>query len=283
MCYTQAEFHHAIGEGIVTAPMTLLKLMTFNVRVNTPYDGENAWPYRVPAVAQAIRNSQAAIIGTQEMRPPMIDDLVPLLPEYRWVGGDRGDGETSSIGYRPDLVELLETGDFMLSETPDQFGRKGWDADCPRICTWALLRTIEDGRKFAFFNAHLDHVGLEARWRSIVLIMERMDSFVKQYGPELPLVLTGDMNSEPNERCIALMSDERVNTIGLKNGYDIMLEPADDRRTFHEYKGGNQGEPIDYIFHSAQLHPVSIWIDRDQVDGRYPSDHYPVVMELALE
>ena len=258
-----------------------MKLMTFNMRFNTESDGENAWPHRTGYVAEVVRRSSVEVVGTQELNLDMIQDLAPLLPEYRWAGADRGDGETSAVWYRPDLVELVQSGDFMLSETPDVIGSVGWDAVCPRICTWAILRRCEDGFTYALFNAHADHVGEESRWRSMALILERMASMSVEHGGDLPMVLMGDMNAYPQERCIAMLSDESVNTVGLRNGFERLLDPVGERLTFHEYKGGVQGEPIDYIFHTKHFEPATVMINRRLMNGKYPSDHYPVVMEMT--
>lgn len=258
-----------------------MKWMTFNMRFDNAEDGGNAWRYRKDGAAEVIRHWAAEVIATQEMQPGMIRDLAALLPEYRWIGADRGDGEHCAVWYHPDSVELADAGDFMLSETPDVIGSKSWDAVCPRICTWALLRRREDGFRYAVFNVHTDHEGSESRWRSVALVLERMGLLVAKHGGDLPLVLMGDMNAPPQERCVAMVLDEDVNAVGLRDGFERLRDPAGERLTFHDFKGEVRGEPIDYIFHSRHFEPSSVVIDRRRVNGRYPSDHYPVVMETA--
>ena len=56
------------------------------------------------------------------------------LPGYDYIGVGRDDGkekgEHSAIFYRTDKFDVIEKGDFWLSETPD-VPSKGWDAVLP--------------------------------------------------------------------------------------------------------------------------------------------------------
>ncbi|MCC7406837.1 MAG: hypothetical protein IT442_02120 [Phycisphaeraceae bacterium] len=51
--------------------------------------------------------------------------------------------------------------------------------------------------------------------------------------------------------------------------------------TYHAFKGRGWSARIDWIICRGALVPVAAEIDRWQLEGRYPSDHYPVVAELA--
>ncbi len=84
----------------------------------------------------------------------------------------------------------MKNGDFGLSETPDSIGKKGWDAACERIVTWAVLKDKVSGREIAAFNTHFDHVGKVARRESAVLILEK----IKQMAGDLPVIVIGDFN-----------------------------------------------------------------------------------------
>lgn len=57
-----------------------------------------------------------------------------------------------------------------------------------------------------------------------------------------------------------------------------MLVDGPVGRTFHDFEGGIDGEPIDYIFATPDVEMLRTAVDRWQRDGAYPSDHYPVTL-----
>lgn len=260
------------------------KVMTFNLRINVASDGENAWPNRVEAAAETIRQSEAAIIGTQELSLEMIRDLEGQLTEFSWIGQGREGalkGEFSAIFYRKDIFEVIDNGTFWLSETPEVPGSKSWDSDLPRICTWARLRH-KDGKEIYFCNTHLDHIGSDARVNGLKVIAEKV--FLKEINNRLPFILTGDFNIEPDSEVIKYLNNIKSQSMTLKNAYDEKLPNIDEilGLTFHDFKGGKIGEPIDYIFASSDIEIKSLSINRNKIMGRYPSDHYPVSSVLEI-
>lgn len=147
-----------------------LRVMTFNIRYNEPRDGVNAWANRKTKVADVIRFHKADLIGVQEAQNNQLKDLEKLLPDFAWCGVGRTDGkedgEYSAILYRKSRFKLLETKTFWLSETPEKAGSKGWDADFPRIVTWAKFQDKNTKKTFYHFNTHFDHIGAKARTES---------------------------------------------------------------------------------------------------------------------
>lgn len=260
-----------------------LRVMTFNLRVNVSSDGDNAWPYRKDQAADTIKQFKPMIIGTQEGRYGMLEELDALLPEYSRIGegragyitGDEGLDECCAIYYDRERLTLLEQGQFWLSETPDQVSGRAWDADYPRFCTWGRFQ-LNDDRDFQLymFNTHFDHVGQQAREQSAALILGKIAEITNSMG--LPFILTGDLNCNPEDPAIRTLAAE------LNNAFDALEQPEQERLTFHDYRGGAQGEPIDYIFTSRQAAIENTTIYRGSRDGRYPSDHYPVVAELTF-
>src|SRR5690606_11569892 len=143
---------------------------TYNLRFDNPKDIGNLWKDRMPYVAALIRYHDFDVVGTQEGRPNQLQDLIKALPQYARYGKGRDDGsdkgEHSAIFYKKDRFQLLASGDFWLSETPDKPGL-GWDATCcNRICSWVYLQDKKTKKKFYFFNVHFDHQGKIARRES---------------------------------------------------------------------------------------------------------------------
>lgn len=252
-----------------------LNVMSFNLRIDVEQDGENAWPHRVTEVANAIKAAGASVICTQEGTYAMLQQLKEYLPDYDWAGkGRRGGNEDEhcAIFYRRDMFEPIENGTFWLSETPERPGSMSWNTSLPRICTWVRLKQ-QDGKEWRVFNTHLDHISSEARTKGIQVITERIIGVSDLQG--IPAVLAGDFNSDPDSDVINKLEQE-----GLHNAYSALTEKDAVGCTFHGFNGGETGEPIDYIFVTPDIRFESASIDRSMYNGRYPSDHYPVVAHL---
>ncbi|MFC5653577.1 endonuclease/exonuclease/phosphatase family protein [Paenibacillus solisilvae] len=253
-----------------------LKVMTFNLRINVKQDGANAWPNRVKEAAEVIKESGASIICTQEGSYMMLKELEGLLPEYAWIGEGRQGGqedEHCAIFYLRKRLEAVQSGTFGLSEYPEQLGYMSWNTACPRICTWAQLRN-SDGQHFYIFNTHLDHMSSEARTKGIRLVMERISRLCSESG--IQAVLAGDFNSNPESDVISTLKESDL--INVYTALSGMMVGS----TYHGFEGGEEGEPIDYIYVTGGVQIASVHINRRKYNGRYPSDHYPVTAELSF-
>ena len=138
-----------------------------------------------------------------------------LLPDYNYLGVGRDDGKESgeyaAIFYRKNRLEVEDSGNFWLSETPEK-PSKGWDAACVRICTWALFKDKVTKKHFYVFNLHMDHIGITARREAAKLVISRMESCKKGY----PIVLTGDFNVDQRSEVYNVFANSGI----LKDAYE---------------------------------------------------------------
>lgn len=253
-------------------------VMTYNIRMNTPDDGVNAWPQRKNKVIGLFKFHQPDIFGIQEALSDQMTDLVAGLPDFDHLGVGRDDGkslgEHMAVFYRKSRFEKLEGGTFWLSQTPDKPGL-GWDAVCNRTCTWLKLKDKMTKKTFYFFNTHLDHRGRTARIESAKLILK----FMKEINKDgLPFILTGDFNStkenEPIQIILKELTDSRTisetdpyGPEGTSGGFDVKIMP----RT------------IDYIFVNEKVNVLRYAVLSDSFGLYYPSDHLPVFTEVQLK
>jgi len=265
-------------------PVAPLRVMSFNLRLNVASDGANAWPHRKAWVAKLIRFHAPDAVGVQEALPGMLADLDSLLPEFARIGVGRRDGraqgEFSAILYRRDRLAVLEQGTFWLSPTPEQAGSKGWDAAIERIATWGRFRDGATGCTYVHLNTHFDHVGERAREESARLIRERL----RTIADGRPAIVTGDFNTDP--RSIPYRVVTRDTIPGAHPPLvDAMLTSRQEHygptATWNAFKAIEPGQRIDFVFVSPSVVVRQHGILPDSWDGRFPSDHLPVLASLG--
>ena len=69
----------------------------------------------------------------------------------------------------------------------------------------------------------------------------------------------------------------------LRDAYRVVhpdMEP--DEATFHNFSGNRRGRRIDFVLGTAEFRVTAADIERTSLDGRYPSDHFPVTAVLEL-
>ena len=256
-----------------------LNMMSFNIRLSLDSDNENSWNNRKEDALALMTYYHPDIMGVQEAVPQQMKDIKNGLKGYNFVGVGRDDGkdkgEYSAIFYDTTKLEVLQSGTFWLSPTPD-VPSKGWDAALNRICTYALFKTKKDGKKFWTFNLHFDHIGNVARVNSSKLILEKMKSFnTKNY----PIILSGDFNLTEDSEPIQILSKSLDNTYyhsktphygpkGTYQAFDVTVPPKDR---------------IDYIFVKGFETLSTRTINDRRENLLYPSDHFPITAELKFK
>ncbi len=259
--------------------------MTFNIRYGTADDGPNRWERRRALVFDVIRGQGQGpdVLALQEALRFQLDELRANLSGYAELGVGRDDGGTNgeyaAILYRADRFDVLAHGTFWFSETPEVPGSTGWGARLPRICSWARLLDRGSGRSLYIYNVHLDHESQESRERSASLLIERIQGTANRD----PLIVAGDFNAgEDNPAMRILRGDDRTDGPRLRDSYRVLHPDAAEVGTFNAFRGDSSGPKIDGVFVSDGWRVDAAAIVRSSRDGRYPSDHFPVVATLSL-
>lgn len=253
---------------------------TFNLRYANPNDKGNLWEQREPVVAGLIRFHDFDILGTQEGLIGMLKDLSADLPGYARYGIGRDDGkeagEHSAIFYKKDKFILIDAGDFWLSETPGK-PSLGWDATCcNRICSWVKLKDRKTGASFYVFNAHYDYQKDLARNESSKLILRKIKTIA---GQDSPVLFMGDLNGTRQSEWYK----EIANSALLSDTYKAAKYPYDFNPTYQNFgQKIDQREAIDHIFASDDFKVKRWGILSDTYYGKYPSDHFPILIEIEL-
>lgn len=257
-----------------------MNIMTFNIRLNNAGDGVNAWPNRIEMVNGLLNFYEPGIFGLQEALYGQILDIEKGVPDYKWfgVGRDDGDkaGEFMPIFYNTKKFILVESGHFWLSENCEKPGL-GWDAACNRITTWGKFKSKVSGKHFFVFNTHFDHMGVEARKNSAGLIHEKINELTGGNG--FPVILTGDFNLTPDSEPIRMIKKY------LSDSREVSEEaPYGPVGTFNDFKPGTEGNNrIDFIFVNKGVKVLKYAALSDTKENRSPSDHLPVFVKLQLK
>lgn len=260
-----------------------LTIMTFNIRYGSANDGANQWSARKDHLFEVIRRENADLLGLQEALDFQIDEIIKAAPRYAVVGVGRDDGreagEYSAILFNKDRLHVAEAGTFWFSDTPAVPGSKSWGNTITRICTWA--RFIDrDGRGFWHFNVHLDHQSQPSRERSTVLLRDRIAS--RTVTTE-PVIVTGDFNVGETNPAVLTLTAAAAGTPAFLDTFRVLHRDQREAGTFNGFKPGNtRGDKIDYVLAQPGTEVLRAEILRDSRDGRYPSDHFPVVARVRL-
>lgn len=293
---------------------------TYNIRYkawNDSVQGE-IWQKRCQVICDQVNFMAPEIFGTQEVLYVQLQDMQKALDGYDYIGIGRDDGqhggEHEAIFYKTDKLQLLDHGDFWLSETPDK-PCLGWDAVCIRICTWGKFavkaqkeqrhglfnrRKKEPQQVFYFFNLHMDHVGVVARREAAKLVVAK----VREIAQGAPVFVTGDFNVDQNDEIYTIFTKSGL----LKDSYEAARICFAENGTFNAFKTNYfTTSRIDHVFVSpstkVEAYGVltnSYWTPDDDLDDNLkasdapqqisfdtyirhnPSDHYPVFVKIRL-
>ena len=284
-----------------------LKVMSFNVQT------ENGTSVNFDLRAEMLRDLmdqlQPDSIGMQEVTTGWIYrmDTFAFNASYAGVGeGRTPGGEASSIYYRKDKFDLVNSGPFWLSETPDEAGTYLEASLYPRICTWAHLRDKVTGFEYIHINTHLDHLGnskggKELRTAQVRVILEYIQSF-----PDVPMVMTGDFNhaktssdgvtyamfknilgektftSSTGEKIMGSFSDARTEAKDTVTAEEWASMTAYWQEGTDKYNPAKK--PIDYVFYTTGDFDAMVYRNiHYHRDGIYMSDHLPQYCELHVK
>ena len=258
-----------------------LRLMSFNVRYENGGDaGSKAWRQRVVGAVRMIREENPDVIGVQEALHGQAADLWASLPDYDFIGAARDDGrragEYAGIFFRRDRFEadVLDSGTFWLSDTPEKPGSKTWGNEIPRTATWLRLVDRSSQRGFYVFNTHWDHRHQGSRERSAGLLVERIHG---RKNPDEPVVLLGDFNAvEQNPGLVMLRSGMRLTDV-----FQSLHPRETERTTLHFWRGTRAGSlKVDHILVSEGAEVFAAEIRAQDIP--MVSDHFPVTARVAF-
>ncbi len=272
--------------------------MSFNVRgFTSPVDGSHRWRLRADRNVATVREHAPDLLGVQELQPEALATYRAKLPEYGLVlgpaAGSHRRPEYNAILFDPERLEVVDTGGFWLSDTPD-VPSSSWRSRVVRTVNWVTFAVRGTDMTFRHVNTHLDHWSGLARNESAHLLLRRAASEGER---RPPTVVTGDFNCPPDSvphRTFLARGFEDAHLVDGREG-------RGDEATFHAFGGvrsvlvrrlhrlrhGDRPMRLDWILVGDPgrrwcVEASTIVRDRDPVTGAPPSDHDPVMAALRL-
>jgi endonuclease/exonuclease/phosphatase family metal-dependent hydrolase len=251
-----------------------MRIMTFNLRFQNDFDGENGWENRKELVTEVVAGYKPSILGTQEGTVGQLRYLEQHLAGYRLHAPERlwEDGcQYCSIFFRVEDLRPVSGGEFWLSRTPEIHRSKGWDSAFPRMISYGIFEEIASGRHVCVAVTHLDNMGVEARKQQAGIICDWLT------GQNCPSILMGDFNERPQSTVHKILTES-----GLLDTWEILQRPEDQSGiTYHKFEGIPQIFRMDWIFITPELNVRDATVIHDHSPaGRYPSDHFPYMVRL---
>ncbi|MDP1880071.1 MAG: endonuclease/exonuclease/phosphatase family protein [Parachlamydiaceae bacterium] len=258
----------------------MIRLVTYNMLFNLydhNLDEENRWPNRLPRIVELIHEMQPDIINTQELYPTQVQDIVNLIgDDFSFFPGKKDeDGESYGIFYRTDRFELLSSQiDYPLS--------------------MVQLKDLKTEKIIHVFNSHMPLSNIEKREANAHKIAQIIEPFAKQTA----VIFTGDLNTFPGRfdlKDLPFYDGDYIHRIlskgSLKNSHqESLLGHFGPISTFTNsstdvkpFQGtGTPGIILDYIYVSKKVTVLTHAVEHGTVDGHFPSDHMPVLIDFLI-
>jgi endonuclease/exonuclease/phosphatase family metal-dependent hydrolase len=285
-----------------------IKIITFNIEGFTSNRGyQFAWKHRAAVNIHIIKKYIPDIICLQEAEEENIECYTKNFPYYETLKGlpvflqNKKRVTYTPILWNKNRFSNERHGSFYLSKTPYKYS-KSWRAKYIRTVNWIKLLDKKSKTNFFVINTHLDNYSEQARIKSSELINTKINSLLSQ--EELPVILAGDFNSRPwapydeNNSIYsapiiphALPPAEKVYNTYLNNRFTdtyfyVFKNNVLNMNTYHDYYGTKfppAGLRIDWILkrdYKEIFTGLNYLIIKDSLNSVYPSDHYPVLVEL---
>lgn len=257
-----------------------IRLVTYNMLFHLydhDLDEENRWPNRLPRIVELINEMRPDIINTQELYPSQVQDIVSLLEnDFSFFSGQKDeDGESYGIFYRKDRFELLSSQvNYPLSIVQ--------------------LKDLKTDKIIYVFNTHMPLSNIEKREANAKKIVEIIEPIAKN----MAVLFTGDLNTFPNRLDLTNLpfyDGDYIHQIlskgSLKNARELsLLGHFGPISTFTNkppgvvpFQGtGTPGIFLDYIYTSNKVTVLTHAVEQGTVDGHFPSDHMPVLIDFLI-
>jgi len=225
---------------------------------------------RVERVIKRIKRVSPDLLGVQESTRAWMNHLDNALKdEYISVSmpSDSPDDPGGSCGifFKRDKFDLLDSGTYWLSRTPDvpsMLPQTKWN----RVLVYALLKRKSDSGILLFTSSHIDS---DDEMVGIYL------DFIASHSDKT-VISVGDFNIRKGSRLYKTITSTNLN--------DASVIATNTMKEATVAGSADKGIILDYFFVTKNALEVDSYeVLTDQIDGDYPSDHNAIVMKYRLK
>ena len=272
-----------------SGPPQSFSALTFNVLCSF-CDTENydSWDERLVAFEDIFERHDPDLLGLQEISfGTEVDQILELRPGYEALYYRASESTftypDATILFRSERFELLSSGEYWLSPTPEVPSSNGFaETQLPRLVVWAELRDRSSLRRLYFASTHVDN-NAPSQELSAPLILERTAPWQQQ----MPVMVVGDFNSKPDVVAFTTLTE---------GGGDSDDPPVHDTQPLATTWSAESNQPeeeeyllgdrIDHLFIAPAPSDwqVDVWtvdLYRYGENDRYPSDHRAIFTRVT--
>lgn len=265
----------------VTVTSDSLRVMSYNVLYDTA--GRD-----ISALAEFIKDQDVDVFGTQETLDIHKNEILQSMPNYECYTGIKlkGGAEMSNmIFWNTDKYKKISTGFQYMTETPF-IESKIPESNSYRGFSYVILESLETHKQFMFVNVHVTYRNAagetnddNARYKQV----QYLNKFLEGKKCEgLPVILVGDFNSVPTSQTLKSVENvkrfDRTATVAKTKG-DLGGTTTRAEQTVRD------SWIFDHIFVTSDRITTEYFsvVNADsKVNGRYLSDHLPVVADIVI-
>ena len=273
----------------LSAERSSFRIGSYNLWISNLGKGDNAWEYRRVRLAQSIADIDFDIFGAQEVDLRIQKELPSLIENaggdvYEWFvfspyteDGGIGD-KAQAIIYKKNRFEIVDSGHFWFSETPDVMSSAWDEIRYRRGACWAIFRDLKSGVRFFVMHTHMP-LGIDAKNHAAEIIVSKS----AECNPDgLPAFFLGDMNSVPDSKPSEIFRTYWTD-VYLELPYKKMEGPSGTFNAATLNRNMRAARRIDYIYYRGSIRIKKYFCNTDRYDGFYPSDHCPIYADIKIK
>ncbi len=256
-----------------------LTVLTYNVQADLTKAGRANTC--LDDMAASIRAEDPDVFGTQENTAEINTGLMSRLKGYNYFAGTVYNETTKKGNYvywKTDKFKLIDHGHRYMSDTPTVKSKYEGSNEY-RGFTFLYLESKETGNRFLFINLHADYKSNDS---VRLLQLKAVTAFIKQkYDENTAVIVLGDFNATPTSDSITSFETDNPR---MGSTLKVAKAVGDSGSTLAVTEFTTRSTYIfDHIFVTTDRFVTEYYSAIDNiVNGRYPSDHLPVVARLTL-
>ncbi|CAI7883514.1 unnamed protein product [Closterium sp. NIES-54] len=290
-----------------------ISALMLNLDSTEPESSPNSWALRKFACLEMLRKFHPTLIFTQEGSKEQLEYLHCELKAYECFGSKSQDApgeDYSAIIYNRDQVEVMESGNFWLSETPEVCGSTSWGASTPAVVNWVKFRVKglqPPGYAFQAYNVRMKTGSSSARAKGALLLWQHISSVP----PSIPALMCANFNQnkgsatarfflgswklngiEGDFKDVLSIARKKINTGHIYShhrfqGHDMsclqIVKSAMEICTAESDPGIVDPLHTDWMFrYGRALNPTYCEVVVSSWGGKLPTSHYPLYAEFSL-